>query len=617
MIKIQKIVGATVMASAACLLGACVADKEDNQGSSSPASNASSSSYISSTSNSSAANSTSTVSSHSNSSATIENPVGGDELKEPLAKIDPYPAMISRLSKSEYNNTLRDLKYGSGSEALNKAPLDYGYSQYGNNDGGGRFGNEAKDLPLTVNHLAKYYKASTDLAIEAGAGQFQTIGCEPSAPTCGNEVIENFVPLAWRRPLTVEEKDRLSALYSDTLADAEDPTVALITLVRAVLLSPNFIFRPEIDPDLETDKPRDLNPYELASRLSYFLWASMPDQTLFAKAADGSLTSDAELKAQVQRMLDDPKAKTLITIFANRWFGFDDVVTYRENLQDLSIFPSYTEQLAKDFVEESQHFIEYMLAENRPFSDLANAKYTFLNGSLAEHYGISGYSGDDFKIYQWDSRSPRSGLLGHSSILARAFNGSATNPVKKGFWVLNNLLCDAPPPESVDLLEQYPLIPEELNLNPRQRLETHSNMPQCVVCHIHMDAIGFALEGFDPIGRSRDNYPNGDSVDTASMLASGESFSGAVELGEILAHKPQLAACAISYTMTYALGRNVIRSGFNSNDDETDPDYPALYQIYKNTQNTSHGMRDVITQVVLSPAFRQRRGANSNPAGAQ
>ena len=595
MAKVPLIVGLTY------LLSACVADTEDH------------SSSLSSTSSDSSASSEmnpQTVSSASVSFAASSSS-NAATLPEPLATIDPYPTLVSRLSNDEYNNTLRDLLYPNGTT---HAPFEYGHNMYNSHDSFGRFSNEAKALKLTADHLEAYYQAATEIAIQAGDGQFPAaIPCSPSDSMCADTVINRFAPRAWRRPLTTEDKNQLYILYNDTLADAQDPTVALITLVRALLISPNFIFRPEIDPNLTSPEARDLTPYELASRLSYFIWASMPDDTLFAAAADGSLTDDAVLRAQVARMLDDKKAKTLVTIFAEGWFDFSLAAAYR---QDSELFPSYTDALAENFVQESHRFIEYMLKENRPFTDLANAKYTFLNASLAEHYGVSGYTGHQFQLHQWGSNSPRSGLLGHSSILTgHSYWAEVTNPIQRGMWVVDKLLCDRPPEEPGDILTLFREIPE--GLNPRETLEIHTNPNNvCRACHSFMDPIGFALESFDPIGRLRDTYPDGNLVETSAKLPAGEAFSGSAELGDILAKKPELAACSIQHTMSYALGREIKANSFGGAH-INNADYSAIYQVYQKTKNNDHRVRDVITEIVLSPVFRQRRGADSVNAGAQ
>ena len=608
MITTKEMAKAPLIIGLACLLSACVGELDGD------ASSINTENSTSSTSNEIPPSMASSSVSVSVSSITTSSssPNSAAALPEPLAPIDPYPTLLSRLSRDEYNNTLRDLLYPN-SAIHTHTPFEYGYNK---DFSLGRFGNEAKALSLSEGHIKAYFQAATKIAIQAGDGQFPSaIPCSPSDSMCVDTVINRFAPRAWRRPLTTEDKSQLYILYNDTLADAQDPTVALITLVRALLISPNFIFRPEIDPNLNSPKARDLTPYELASRLSYFLWASMPDKALFEAAADGSLTDDAVLIAQVERMLDDKKAKTLVTIFAERWFDFSRTTS---TTKKPDLFPSYTDALAQDFLQESYHFIEYMLSENRPFTDLVNAKYTFLNGPLAEHYGVSGYTSHEFQLHQWDSNSPRSGLLGHSSVLTgNSFYGTEnTKPVRRGDTVLKYLLC-APLPDSSDAIgvrALFPEIPE--GLTPRETLEFHTDSNNiCANCHSWMDPIGFALEGFDPIGRARDSYPDGGFVETSATLPTGESFSGSAELGNILAGKAELATCAIQRTMAYALGRDINASNFAFNN--RDADYSALYQIYQNTQDNGHRVRDVITEIVLSPAFRQRRGADSVNAGAQ
>ncbi len=516
---------------------------------------------------------------------------------EPTAGIDPFPTIMSRLNKNEYNNTVRDL-LNDNSKPADKFPSDIT----------GRFSNDSQPLFLTKENIDGYYETSRTLATGAVQAGSRVLGCNPSDQSCADNILNNFATKAWRRPLADDEKRRLKSLYESAYSSTNNRSSAITTMVRALLLSPNFIFRPEIDDNLNSNQGRDLSPYELASRLSYFLWASMPDDQLFAKAANNSLTNENVLKAEVARMLNDPKSQTLIDIYVEEWLAI--VGSLEKHPADPKTFPNYTKTLEANLIQETLKTIEYIIDNNRPLSDLVKGRYTFLNGPVANHYGINGYSGETFRKHDWNDNSPRRGIIGQAAVLAGHAHGTKTSPVLRGFWVMDKLLCDSPPFPNDDVVSLFPKLPE--GLNPRVFSEEHSESnPVCYSCHAFIDPIGYGLEGFDPIGRWRDTYPNGDAVDTSSVLPTGEIFSDLPELGSILANKPEFAICSIQWTMSYALGRELDLFSASAQDRTSARDYAAVHSVYKKTLESDHAILDVITEIVLSPAFRQRRGANS------
>ena len=392
------------------------------------------------------------------------------------------------------------------------------------------------------------------------------------------------------------------------LSSQEGVRTKYVAIVHSFLFSPHFLFLPEIDADLSSTQAQPLSAYELASRLSYFLWASMPDEILFEKAKDGSLLTDDELEAQVARMLDDERAKTLSSIFADEWFYLSPLLKEGpiHSLEDFN----FTEELANHFIQETYHFLEYIIKENRPVSDLINAEYTFLNKAMAEHYGVFGFTGNEFEKHEWPSGSLRRGLLGHSSILA----GNAAWVIDRGSWISRRLLCNGapqmPPLTSFDIFDS-----EELN--PRAYTEHFLNAePSCMNCHANTSQMSYSLEIFDSAGRMRDKYDNGDFIETHGTLTSGETFKDAYELGSILAAKPELALCVSEHVASYALGRDLDLYHHRITGSDKEPrDYPAVYDIYLNSKEAGHGFRDIIKAIVLSPVFRERRGANSELEG--
>lgn len=523
-------------------------------------------------------------------------PKPGPEPEVAIKAIDPAPPLMDRLSRIEYNNTIRDL-FGITSNPANDFPQDQS----------GTFGNDNAALSVSNIHIEMFDKAAQKIATEvvsaAANGNRTAISCDITNANCAQTVITQLGRKVWRRPLSSEESATLKSLYDEVQSVANDRRVSMAALVRGMLLSPNFIFRPEFDRDVNSRQAQALNAYELASRLSYFLWSSTPDDQLLAKAADGSLTNDATLRAEVARMLADPRSDSLLDNFAWTWLGYDD---YGKHEVDKKQFPQYTDTIAQAFLSETKSFLRHILKENRPISEILNADYTFLNQPLANFYGVQGVVGNQMQLYKWPEGSKRIGLLGHGSSLTAHSHPNKTSPVKRGTWVMDKLMCDRPPEPPGDVIAQFPDLPE--GLNPRAESEMHKESSGiCASCHAYVDPIGYGMENFSPIGQWRNDYPNGDYVDSSSVLPTGEGFSSLVELAEILAAKHEVTLCSISYAMTYATGRR-----FNTLYEQGQPsDYAAVYEVYRNTKNSAHRITDVFTEIVMNPAFRMRRGADS------
>lgn len=524
-------------------------------------------------------------------------------LRAPFDDIDPAPVTMTRLNRAEYNNTVRDL-FGTSLQPANEFPPD----------NFGRFNNDASVLSLSPLHIEAYNTASIKLANEAvesaRIGNRKVITCDLTAATCVDTVIQDLGSRAWRRAITTEEAVQLKSLYNSAQTTLNDRYGSMAALVRAMILSPNFIFRPEIDANLTSSNARALNGYELASRLSYFLWSSMPDATLFAKARTGGLSTDAAIKEEVTRMLNDPKSIALIDNFAAQWLTFREFADPDRAQPDAKLFPSFNSTLKSAMINESRTFLKYLLDNNKPLAEIVTADYTFLNDTLATHYGITGITGSEMRLHQWDANAKRRGLLGQSSLLTTLAHPDHTSPVKRGIWVMDRLMCDRPaepPPEAVAM---FPTLPE--GLNPRKFSELHRDSSTiCYSCHAYVDPIGYGLENFDPIGKWRNTYPNGDVVDAVSALPTGEGFSNLIGLSAVLSTKQDVAYCSIQHAMTYALGRMLNTFEEKPGPTSEPSDYAAVYSVFKKTEVTGHRFRDVITEIVLSPTFRNRRGADS------
>jgi hypothetical protein len=361
-----------------------------------------------------------------------------------------------------------------------------------------------------------------------------------------------------------------------------------------VLVSPNFLFRVEQDPQPgEANNIHTLNEYELASRLSYFLWSSMPDDELFALAAKGQL--HAQLDQQVARMLKDPKAQALVDNFAGQWLQLRQM----DNVNpDAAKFPDFDPALREAMTKETKLFFTSIMQEDHSVLDFINANYTFVNERLAKFYGLPGITGDDFQRYTFPPDSPRGGLLTQASILTVTSYATRTSPVLRGKWVLENLLDSAPPPPPPNVPALAEGAKADLNGTLKQRMEEHRANPNCAVCHERMDAIGFSLENFDATGAWRTQDVNQTPIDASGQLPDGTTINGAKDLKKILlSQQQQFCQCLTKRMLTYALGRG------------TEPaDQRTLANIVDSLQKNGDKFSALINAIVHSDAFQKQHG---------
>jgi mono/diheme cytochrome c family protein len=420
-----------------------------------------------------------------------------------------------------------------------------------------------------------------------------------SAVECLKENLRPFVPRAFRRPVTDEELQRFVNLGQLALERGESFEFAMQTALTAVLVSPQFLFRIETDKNpLDPNDPHPLNEYELATRLSYFLWSSMPDDELFQHAAKGDLHTDAVLEAQVRRMLKDPKSAALVESFGDQWLNLrilDDVRPDPEKFKD------FDAALKDDMKRETRAFIAHVMREDRSVLDFLDGPYTFVNARLAKHYGLPNVEGDQFQQVSLEG-TPRAGLITQASILTLTSAPQRTSPVKRGKWMLEVILDQPPPPPPPNVPELAETAKASPDATLRQQLEIHRANPVCASCHETMDALGFGMENFDAVGRFRDS-DGGKPLDTTGILPGGKSFHGPKELIAVLKQRDCDFAKALAGKMlTYALGRGLEFY-----------DRCAVDTIVRRLKEKEFKFSVLVSEIVKSRPFRMRRGEGIDP----
>ena len=403
-----------------------------------------------------------------------------------------------------------------------------------------------------------------------------------------------FLRRAFRRPVSKEECEPFAQLVAETTKQGEPFTTAMSLGVQAILVSPHFLFRVEQDRQPENpDEHHPLSDFELATRLSYFLWSSMPDEELLGLAEKNQLHQADVLEKQVERMLKDKRSVALVDNFASQWLNLRIL---DELTPDPKLFPQFNDQLRSAMQTETRMFFESVVQENRSILDLLDGRFTFVNESLAKFYGLEGIEGEDFRRIDLKG-DRRAGVLTHASILTLTSNPDRTSPVKRGKWILDNILDmpPPPPPPNVPDLEQSAKAAPDAPL--RKQLELHREKASCAICHRQMDALGFGFENFDAIGRWREmdgKHP----VDATGQLPGDESFRGAIELIAILKKRKERFCRSLSRKLlVYALGRGLEFY-----------DRCAVDKIMEASRKKDYRLVPLIQAVVLSEPFRMRRG---------
>ena len=412
---------------------------------------------------------------------------------------------------------------------------------------------------------------------------------------CAKKILTTLARRAFRRPVTTADIAPLLAFYAEGRKTGDFDS-GIQSALEAMLVSPEFLFRIERDPRQQSRVYR-LNDFELASRLSFFLWSSIPDDELLTLAEQKKLSDSAVLQQQVQRMLDDPKSQAFVNNFGGQWLHLRNLET---STPDPELFPTFDEGLRRAFRRETELFFESILRENRSVFDLLNANYSFLNQRLAEHYGVPGIYGSQFRRVNFNDPN-RGGLLGQGSILTVTSYPNRTSVVQRGKWVLENLLGAPPPPAPPDVPDLKPHGKDGRLLSMREQMDLHRANPICASCHVRMDPIGFALENYDAIGRWR-TKDAGLVIDASGKLPDGTKFTGPGELKKILltGHQDEFVATVTEKLLTYALGRGLEHY-----------DLPTVRSIMRETAKDNYRLPALISTIVKSTPFQMRRGSKS------
>ena len=527
---------------------------------------------------------------------------GGTAVTGPL---DSGRISIHRLNNLEYDNTMMDLLGVDGMAQKTFQP-----------DEEGEFDNDADAFTMNDARYEQYFNSADTIgeavfADTAATGLRQTYvyglvtpACAPSATdtSCTSKIVAAFGLKAWRRPLTTMEVTGLVALATNALTLGETADGSVKQVVKTMLSAPQFLYRIEFDPNPASTTAHSLDPYELATRMSYLGWSSMPDKQLFDLAASGQILTDAILTQQVDRMLADPKGAQFTNSFAGQWLGARDMQSHQV---EPTAFATFDEPLRAAFVQEELLYFNQFLTGTLPMTKFFTTQTNFVNTRLAQHYGFPAPTGTGFSMVANGSPN-RIGFMGLGSFLTFTSFSYRTSPTLRGKWILLNLLCQTipSPPPGVPMLDgtAQPTDATVQTEDVRTKLTMHRQMTTCASCHALLDPIGLGLENFDAIGAYRTKYSptSPTNIDSSGMLPTGEMFSSLSQLAGILSQGSwgqELTDCASHKMMTYALSREL-----------ADSDNPYLNQVRTTWAGQGYGLKDLMKDIVTNDTFKFRRG---------
>ena len=432
--------------------------------------------------------------------------------------------------------------------------------------------------------------------------------CRPASAadeaSCARRILSALTRRAYRRPSTDEDVQSLMPFYTAGRTEGGFD-LGIQRALQRLLVSPQFLFRIEQDPPgSASGAPHPVTDLELASRLSFFLWSSIPDDELLNLASDRKLRQPRVLEQQVRRMLADERSMSLVTNFAEQWLYLRDIEAKKPNE---ILFPDFDESLRAALRKETVLFLDSVLRSDASVLELLSANYTFVNERLARHYGIPNIRGPEFQRVTFPPGSPRGGLLGQGSLLTITSYANRTSPVNRGKWVLENLLAAPPPPPPPNV----PALKTEGNttgkpLTMRDAMVQHRANPVCASCHARMDPIGFAMENFDPVGRWR-AVDAGNPIDASGVFPDGQTFVGTAGLKAALLSRPdEFVSTVTEKLLMYGLGRNVQYF-----------DQPAIRAIVRESARSKYSFASLVMGVVKSPAFQMRTTSGAEAKTAE
>ena len=472
-------------------------------------------------------------------------PGAPDRTSDVCKAIKPGPSLLRRLTRTEFDNTVRDL-LGEDKRLAEQFPQEELHAGFSNN----------AEVRTVSDALAEKYLDAAEKIGKSVTGQLANlVPCDAATKgddACLNAFFDGFARRLWRRPLENDEKDRLRKSFKDNRGGSF--AEGLDAVVQVMVLSPSFLYRTERGVNVSGTDYQKVAPYEMASRLSYFIWGSLPDADLFQAAEAGSLSTRADVLTQARRMLNDPRAATMAANFGTQWLSLDRL---DEVVKDDTIFPDYKPELDGLFRRETEELLKHVWGAGAKLETFLTAPYTFMNGTIAAFHGVAGVTGDDFRKVDLDA-TKRMGVLTQDSVMLGNASADQTSPIKRGLFVQDRMFCfEVPQPPATLEIEPVVFNP---NMTTRERFAEHRKDPSCNGCHKYIDPLGFAFEHFDGIGKWRDKEGS-KNIDATGELVDTDvdgPFDGAVALAKKLAGSQKVRSCVTSYWFRYAYGRDPI-----------------------------------------------------------
>jgi hypothetical protein len=524
-------------------------------------------------------------------------PVGPPPIAPPAASAvemacktrDPGPAPIRRLTRWEYDNTVRDL-LGDTTHPASAFPPD---------ERGAGFTNDALALSVSPLHAQNYLDAAEKIVGRAAADLGKLVPCDPARgdAACGAKFIETWGKRAWRRPLDATEKTELGKVFTAGMS-SEGFAVGIQMVMQVMLQAPQFLYRVETGAGAAAAGMVKLSPWEMASRLSYLFWGSMPDNDLFLAAEGSKLGTREEIAAQARRLMADPRARPMVALFHEQWLELDKIDDVEK---DRTLFAGFDPVVLRPlFRKEADLTLEAVVWQgDGTVASLLTAPFSFMNARLATHYGIKGPAGDAFERVMLDP-AQRGGFLTEAGFLAAHALANQTDPVRRGKFVREQLFCTIlpPPPDNVEVR------PPDLDpkLTTRERFARHSQDPLCAGCHQLMDPIGLGFESYDAVGKFRATE-NGKPVDASGTITGTDidgGFVGAVELGKKLAGSAQVRACVVKQWFRFGYGRS-----------ETPQDLCSMETLKAMFAGGKNDVRELLVALTQTDAFMFRRAGGA------